>query len=153
MARKNRAVNMDELKKKGFELEQQLNALIQNQLNSEDIARYAGIGSDLLAKRMHSVKEDVERLSLQYNFPTKNDVANLARLMIQIEEKIDSLEVQLNTVSRKIEHLNKKVNTLSDNKKQGIPSSRLQTKEGSVVLSRTPGEESKVMQLERWLHL
>jgi len=54
---------------------------------------------DLLKKSIHShlytlkgVKVNTEIFSQQLTHPTKNDVANIAKLVIQIEEKIDALE-------------------------------------------------------------
>jgi hypothetical protein len=57
---------------------------------------------ELLKKSIHShlytlkgVKENTEIIAQQLNLPTKNDVANLAKLVIQIEEKIDALEERI----------------------------------------------------------
>lgn len=41
---------------------------------------------------INGLKENTEVLSQQMNFPTKNDIANVAKLVTQIEEKVDSLE-------------------------------------------------------------
>jgi archaellum component FlaC len=142
---------MEKLKKKGYKIEQQLNALIQSQLNKEDIARFAGRGGDQFARNLHQVKQNVETLSLYFNFPTKNDVANLARLMIQIEEKIEKLEEQLSNVTKTLETFKGKVENRSNlyNIEDGR-TPRLQTRKGRIVLSDTPGKESKVVQMERW---
>lgn len=138
---------MENLINKGISLEKQLNELIQTQLNREDIAQYGELGSELLARRMRSVKENVELLSFQFNFPTKNDMANLAKLMIQLEEKMNDIEGQLAELSASMERVQRKVQRLSNqNERKENASSRLQTMEGSVVLSKAPGKDSKVLQ-------
>jgi SMC interacting uncharacterized protein involved in chromosome segregation len=80
--------------------ERNVNRTIHSQLNREDIFRLAGLESEGRAERLREVKEQVEVLSLKYNFPTKNDVANIAKMLIQIEEKIDSLEEQLKELQK-----------------------------------------------------
>lgn len=138
---------MENLINKGISLEKQLNELIQTQLNREDIAQYGDLGSELLARRMRSVKENVELLSFQFNFPTKNDMANLAKLMIQLEEKLSDIEGQLAKLSVSVERVQRKVQRLShQNERKEKESPRLQTKEGSIVLSKAPGKDSKVLQ-------
>lgn len=42
--------------------------------------------------RINSLQEASERMSIIMNYPTKKDVASLAKLVIQLEEKIDGLE-------------------------------------------------------------
>ncbi|WP_078379242.1 hypothetical protein [Sutcliffiella halmapala] len=155
MANANNVVALNRLKKKGFEIEQLLNGMIQSQLNKESVARYAGVGSEYLAERMQLVKDEVELLSLQYNFPTKNDVANLAKLMIQIEEKIEAIEGQLASVTQTLEELNKKVNSNLPNQRylRELTPKGQSAKNGGVVLSKTPGKDSKVVQMERWFYL
>lgn len=145
---------METLINKGISLEKQLNELIQTQLNREDIAQYGELGNELLARRMRSVKENVELLSFQFNFPTKNDMANLARLMIQLEEKMDNIEGQLAKLSVSLEQVQRKVQIQSyQNERKDNVSPRFQAKEGDVVLSKKPGKDSKVIQMERWFSL
>ncbi|MFT4412300.1 hypothetical protein ACLM5H_00435 [Fredinandcohnia humi] len=54
---------------------------------------------DLVKKALHphvnmlkGMKKNTETISQQLNLPTKTDIANIAKLGIQIEEKIDALE-------------------------------------------------------------
>lgn len=90
--------NKDERKKrlkvKAIKVENEWNETIKSTLNKESVFRIVGLESELEAEKLRMVREQVEVLSLKYNFPTKNDVANIARLLIQIEEKIDRLEEQ-----------------------------------------------------------
>jgi hypothetical protein len=103
---------------------------------------------------MRNVKENVELLSFQYNFPTKNDVASLARLIIQLEEKMEGIEEQLTMVSRSLKQVQRKMQIQSyQNERKEKASKRVQTKGGNVVLSKDPGKDSKVVQLERWFSI
>ncbi|WP_404444885.1 hypothetical protein LG307_18050 [Sutcliffiella horikoshii] len=90
--------NKDERKKKlkvkAIKVENEWNETIKSGLNKESVFHIVGLESELEAEKLRMVREQVEVLSLKYNFPTKNDVANIARLLIQIEEKIDRLEEQ-----------------------------------------------------------
>ncbi|WP_404468827.1 hypothetical protein [Sutcliffiella horikoshii] len=83
------------LKVKAIKIENEWNEAIKSGLNNESVFRIVGLESELEAEKLKKVREQVEVLSLKYNFPTKNDVANIAKLLIQIEDKIDRLEGQL----------------------------------------------------------
>ncbi|MGD6777829.1 MULTISPECIES: hypothetical protein [Bacillaceae] len=83
------------LKVKAIKLENEWNEAIKSGLNKESVFRIVGLESELEAEKLRKMREQVEVLSLKYNFPTKNDVANIAKLLIQIEDKIDRLEGQL----------------------------------------------------------
>ncbi|MGD6874482.1 hypothetical protein ACQCU1_20160 [Sutcliffiella horikoshii] len=83
------------LKVKAIKLENDWNEAIKSGLNKESVFRIVGLESELEAEKLRKIREQVEVLSLKYNFPTKNDVANIAKLLIQIEDKIDRLEGQL----------------------------------------------------------
>lgn len=83
------------LKVKAIKIENEWNEAIKSGLNKESLFRIVGLESELEAEKLKKVREQVEVLSLKYNFPTKNDVANIAKLLIQIEDKIDRLEGQL----------------------------------------------------------
>jgi hypothetical protein len=80
------------LKKTGLAIEQQFNQQIQNLLNNEDLVQFANEHSDLINSKIRSLQKYSEVLSTILQFPTKNDVANVAKLTIQTEEKVDKLE-------------------------------------------------------------
>lgn len=83
------------LKVKAIKVENAWNDAIKSGLNKESVFHMAGLKSEFEAEKLRKLREQVEVLSLKYNFPTKNDVANIAKLLIQIEEKIDRFEGQL----------------------------------------------------------
>ncbi|WP_170006213.1 hypothetical protein [Bacillus fonticola] len=102
------------LKKMGFKLEQQMNELIQKQLDREDVIRQVNISGKLYGNMMKKLQDYTETLSVYLNFPTKKDVANTAKLVMQTEEKVDGLDEQLVRLTTSVDEL-----------KQWIPSKKL----------------------------
>ncbi|MFF2457147.1 hypothetical protein [Peribacillus simplex] len=88
------------LKLLGTQKEQQLNDKIQNLLNNRELIEAVSDNARLQIPRINRMQEASERMSIIMNYPTKKDVASLAKLVIQLEEKIDSLE---ELVSRLVE--------------------------------------------------
>lgn len=80
------------LKLLGTQKEQQLNSKIQNLLNNRELIERVSDNAQMQVPRINSLQESSERMSIIMNYPTKKDVASLAKLVIQLEEKIDGLE-------------------------------------------------------------
>ncbi|MEF2098000.1 hypothetical protein V3595_25690 [Bacillus sp. CFBP9009] len=80
------------LKLLGTQKEQQLNSKIQNLLNNRELIETVSDNAQMQVPRINSLQEASERMSIIMNYPTKRDVASLAKLVIQLEEKIDRLE-------------------------------------------------------------
>ncbi|WHX64856.1 hypothetical protein QNH26_14085 [Peribacillus frigoritolerans] len=80
------------LKLLGTQKEQQLNSKIQNLLNNRELIERVSNNAQMQVPRINSLQETSERMSIIMNYPTKKDVASLAKLVIQLEEKIDGLE-------------------------------------------------------------
>lgn len=91
------------LKKAGFALEQQMNQQIQNALNNEDLVKFANDRSDVIASKISKLQKYVEILSTILLFPTKKDVANVAKLTLQTEEKVDQLEESIIKLKKSVE--------------------------------------------------
>lgn len=91
------------LKKVGGALEHQLNEWIHTHINKKEIAQAASIQAQSLAHFILRFQECMETLSIPLNLPTKNDVANVAKLTLQVEEKLDGLEEQVAKLARMIE--------------------------------------------------
>jgi hypothetical protein len=87
------------IKKLGMKLEFELNELIKKQLNNEEILLSASSNSAVIANLISQCQNMTELLSIPLNFPTKNDVARVAKLAIQVEEKVDKLEEQMLSLS------------------------------------------------------
>ncbi|WP_075980577.1 hypothetical protein [Bacillus massilinigeriensis] len=93
------------LKKAGFILEQQLNQSIQNFLSHEEVVKMAEVHSEWLGHKMDLLQKYAEVIGACLHLPTKTDVANVAKLTTQVEEKLDLLEehfLQLNANLKKI---------------------------------------------------
>ncbi|MGE1166386.1 hypothetical protein ACQJ0Y_24810 [Peribacillus simplex] len=80
------------LKLLGAQKEQELNHKIQNLLNNRELIETVSDNAQLQIPKINRMQEASERMSIIMNYPTKKDVASLAKLVIQLEEKIDRLE-------------------------------------------------------------
>lgn len=93
MGKKNKKKDMYEaLKVLGVQKEKELNRKIKDLLNDERLIKQAGTQSRLFAKIAEHFQESMEILSVLGNFPTKRDVANVAKMQVQLENKIDHIE-------------------------------------------------------------
>jgi hypothetical protein len=94
-----------DLKKAGFIIEQQLNQHIQNIVNNDNLINFADEHSNLITNQISSLQRHVETLSTILNLPTKNDVANVAKLTLQTEEKVDKLEEHMIKLTESIQKI------------------------------------------------
>ena len=92
------------LKKSGIAIEQQINQHIQSLLNNKDLVKAANQHSDLITNNIRSLQKYVEVLSTILQIPTKNDVANVAKLTIQTEEKVDQLDERIMELTNTIQN-------------------------------------------------
>lgn len=83
------------LKKLGAKIETDLNTVIQESLNKDEVIEKLNAKAAMCGKMTNHMKEYMEIISSHFNIPTKTDVANVAKLTIQTEEKIDHIEEQL----------------------------------------------------------
>lgn len=104
--------SMKALRKKAVELEKQLNDEIKKHLNKEGLAQLATANGELYATLIKQLHDYMELLSVHFNQPTKNDIANLAKVVIQTEEKIDNLEEQILDLKKSIHELTEKAKKL-----------------------------------------
>jgi hypothetical protein len=100
------------IKKLGMKLEFELNELIKKQLNKEELLLSASSNSAVIANMITQSRNIVELLSIPLNFPTKNDVARVAKLAIQVEEKVDQLDEQMLTLSNTLTEIKNSVEML-----------------------------------------
>lgn len=94
---------LNAVKKLGLKAEMNLNNAILDALNQRFILRTVNNQSRLAAASISKLQQTVETLSVPFNFPTKNDVANTTKLFIQAEEKLDLLEERVTQLSRSID--------------------------------------------------
>lgn len=83
----------------GAQKEKELNRKIKELLNNKRIIKQASMESHIVAKLVKHLQESMETLSAFGNFPTKRDVANVAKMQVQLEEKIDHIEDMLSVVA------------------------------------------------------
>ncbi|MGE1103268.1 hypothetical protein [Peribacillus simplex] len=86
------------LKLIGGQKEQQLNGKIQDLLNNRELIEAISDNAQMQIPRINRMQEASERMSIIMNSPTKKDVASVAKLVIQLEEKIDRLEEMVSTL-------------------------------------------------------
>ncbi|TKH10495.1 hypothetical protein FC678_14560 [Peribacillus simplex] len=86
------------LKLLGAQKEQQLNGEIQDLLNNRELIEAVSDNAQMQIPRINRMQEASERMSIIMNYPTKKDVAGIAKLVIQLEDKIDRLEDLISTL-------------------------------------------------------
>src|SRR5262249_40676210 len=75
--------------------EKQVNDMIHLWTNNHEFVRLSRLSSDTYSRYKGMFNKSHVLLANQLNIPTKEDVANIAKLTIQTEEKLDSLEEQI----------------------------------------------------------
>ncbi|KWW22556.1 hypothetical protein AS888_12035 [Peribacillus simplex] len=88
------------LKLLGSQKEQELNSRIQGLLNNRKLLESVSENTQLQVPKINRMQEASERMSIIMNYPTKKDVATVAKLVIQLEEKIDRLEEMLSSLEK-----------------------------------------------------
>lgn len=75
--------------------ETQLNERVQSLLDDPKMIKRAHQCMEKHSSFLEKLREYSEVLALQLNIPTKDDVANVAKLTVQLEEKLDAIEEQI----------------------------------------------------------
>ncbi len=96
----------------GFKLitgiwEKQFTNLLFRTADNKPFVRTVNLGLDAHSRYMELLRRNQEIIAGLMNIPTKKDVAKVAKLSIQAEEKIDLLEEQLWTIQDRMVELNK----------------------------------------------
>lgn len=110
------------LKLLGTQKEQKLNDKIREAINNRSFIESISRNSQQQVPRINKIQEASERMSIIMNYPTKKDVANVAKLVIQLEEKVDKVEeLLLNlTEGKKASRRKNEKNTEQGHKKKKI---------------------------------
>lgn len=98
---------LDGVKRVSEMWEKQLNGLLYMMTDNNEFVKLLKAGTESHARHMELLRKNQELMAGVMNFPTKKDVANVAKLSIQAEEKIDILEEQLWNLQDSIGLLNK----------------------------------------------
>lgn len=88
----------------GVKYEKKLNSLIQDTLNDKNFIQLANAGLKQHTRTLKSLREFNEMAAQQLNIPTKDDVARIARMAIQLEEKLDQIQSQLSDLMDRKNH-------------------------------------------------
>ncbi|MEH7436516.1 polyhydroxyalkanoate biosynthesis repressor PhaR [Neobacillus drentensis] len=87
--------------------EKQLNGLLYMMTDNNEFVRLMKVGTESHARYMELLRKNQELMAGLMNIPTKKDVANVAKLSVQAEEKMDILEEQIWNVQDSLSALNK----------------------------------------------
>ena len=82
----------------GKELEYQLNTNIQTAIDNAEVLARASIISKIIASIVHLLQQTVEVLSVPFNIATKMDITDATKMIIQLEEKVDYIESQIEEI-------------------------------------------------------
>ncbi|MDQ0226786.1 hypothetical protein [Metabacillus niabensis] len=127
-----------ELKKLAQGGEARINEFIQNQLNNESLVKLAADQSAVTGEVLRQLQRYQEIITTALRIPTKDDVANVAKLVLQLEEKMDLLEDYL----RQLQNAPVATQAVS-NREQSSVSQRLNKSKASVAsLSQKQSEKS-----------
>lgn len=127
-----------ELKKLAQGGEARMNEFIQNQLNNESLVKLAADQSAVTGEVLRQLQRYQEIVTTALRIPTKDDVANVAKLVLQLEEKMDLLEDYL----RQLQNAPAATQAVS-NCEQSSVSQRLNKSKASVAsLSQKQSEKS-----------
>ncbi|MCM3767022.1 polyhydroxyalkanoate biosynthesis repressor PhaR [Neobacillus niacini] len=100
--------------------EKQANDVIHFWTNSRDYIKWSQGATDLQLRYLEMFQRNQQLLLTQLQLPTKKDLANVAKLSIQTEEKLDALEEQLWNVEDAIESTNKQVGSLTEVSREAV---------------------------------
>jgi hypothetical protein len=94
-----------DLKKLAQGGESLLNEFIQKWLNQEELTRLVGKNSKLTGEILKRLQQYQDLVTTSLKIPTKDDIANVAKLVLQSEDKLELIE----------EHFQKLQNSLGNN--------------------------------------
>ncbi|MBM4765227.1 hypothetical protein [Bacillus sp. B15-48] len=88
----NPSMNLNDWAKLGVKYEMRVNALIQKMLNDKRCIEITNEGIKKHVKCVKLLRQFNESITELLNLPTKDDIARVARLTMQLEEKLDQME-------------------------------------------------------------
>jgi len=123
--------------------EKQINDFILLLTNNKDFIKMSEGGTDLHSRYLETFKKNQEALASALNFPTKNDVTNVANLTLQTEEKMEALEEQISDLQNSVKSQNKEIESIVEVSKEIIKL----TKQLKTELVKTKKELSETKNL------
>ncbi|MDQ0198318.1 polyhydroxyalkanoate biosynthesis repressor PhaR [Neobacillus ginsengisoli] len=110
----------DSIKKYSELWEKQINDFIFLLTNNSNFVKMANLGTEGHSRYFEKLRKNQESVAGLLNFPTKNDVANVANLTIQAEEKMGALEEQIWDLKDSMKSQSKEIETVVDVSKEII---------------------------------
>ncbi|MCM3585620.1 hypothetical protein M3182_07640 [Mesobacillus maritimus] len=75
--------------------EKDLNDFIKDKLNDNQVVALANTEMEKHLKKVRFLRRFSEIIAHQFNFPTRDDLANVSRLVMQLEDRLDHIEEML----------------------------------------------------------
>jgi len=88
-------------------VEQEVNNWIKDQINHKKVVQGTNIAGKYYVHVMKCVQNSMGHLFSHLNIPSKKEVTNIGKMVLQVEEKIDKVEDQVISLQQKVERLKK----------------------------------------------
>ncbi|PGY12993.1 polyhydroxyalkanoate biosynthesis repressor PhaR [Bacillus sp. AFS031507] len=129
--------------------EKQVNDLIMTNTNNPRFTRLLQKSTETSAMYKEMFKKSQELLGNQLHLPNKDDVANVAKVALQTEEKLDSLEEQIWNLQDSVSSTNKEIESIV-----GVSNDIIKlTKQLKTELSKTKLELTETKELRSELRV
>lgn len=124
--------------------EKQINDFIFHWTDNKDFIKMSNAGTEINSRYLEAFKKNQETLASVLNLPTKNDIANVATLTVQAEEKIEALEEQILDLQDSMKSQTREIESVVDISKEIIKL----TKQLKTELVKTKKEQIKTKELK-----
>jgi polyhydroxyalkanoic acid synthase PhaR subunit len=124
--------------------EKQINDFINHWTANKDFIKMSNAGTEINSRYLEAFKKNQETLASVLNLPTKNDIANVASLTVQAEEKIEALEEQILDLQDSMKSQTREIESVVDISKEIIKL----TKQLKTELVKTKKEQIKTKELK-----
>ncbi|HWL22696.1 MAG TPA: polyhydroxyalkanoate biosynthesis repressor PhaR [Ureibacillus sp.] len=102
----------DTLTKLTVQMENQVNDLVYQLTDNKEFVGLLKRGTNIQALLQERLNKNNGLLASKLNIPTKNDLADVAKIAIQTEEKLDSLEEQLWNLTDFADRTNREIESI-----------------------------------------
>ncbi len=138
------------LKKLGSQLEELANEKLKQELDREEFVLLGKLGSQVMSRFLKQANEVQDLLSTHFNYPTKDDLARVAKLVLQSEEKIDCLEERVNKL---LKFIKKAESSPDQNQEETNEASVQDPKRAETNETTSPKQRNRSERLKLFLEL
>lgn len=131
--------------------ERHWNEMFQIWANNTEAVKFTNIGLERQAKILEVLRPLQERWLHELNLPSRQDLANISSMNIQVEEKVDALEEQLWEVSNSLGDVKKELENVVSLAKDVVQVSKLLKQEvlkTKKQLSEVQSTNQEVLELK-----